>query len=57
MREKFLTVEDVAERLNTSVASVRWMIRTGRAPKSAKFGRRRMFRESDVEAFIESAFA
>lgn len=51
-----LTLSETAERLRKSEAQLRWMIHSGTAPRSAKIGGRRMFRESDVEAFIESAF-
>lgn len=51
-----LTLEETAERLRKSDAQLRWMIHVGTAPKSAKIGGRRMFRESDVAAFIDAAF-
>jgi predicted DNA-binding transcriptional regulator AlpA len=54
---KLLTVAQVAEILGRSEASVRWMINQGTAPKSAKIpGLGRMFRESDVIAWIDAAF-
>lgn len=55
--DKLLTVKEAAERLRTTDKSLRWMIHSGTAPKSGKVGGRRMFRESDVEAFIAAAFA
>ena len=55
--EKLLTVRETAERLRKSEKGLRWMIHQGIAPKSGKVGGRRMFRESDVEAFIAAAFA
>ena len=51
-----LTLTEVAERLRKSPASLRWMIHSGSAPKSALIGNRRMFRESDVEDYINQAF-
>lgn len=58
MVDKLLTVKETAERLRTTENSLRWMIQSGTAPKSGIVGaRRRMFRESDVEAFIAAAFA
>ncbi len=51
-----LTVKETAEILRKSEAQLRWMIHTGTAPKSALIGGRRMFRQSDVEAYIEEAF-
>jgi excisionase family DNA binding protein len=56
LAEKLLTVKEAAERLNTSENGLRWQIHQGIAPKSARLGGRRMFRESDIEAFIEAAF-
>lgn len=52
-----LTIKEVAEMLRKSDAQLRWMIHTGTAPKSALIGGRRMFRMSDVEAYIEEAFS
>ena len=57
MADKLLLIEDVAERLGRSKSQITWMIHKGTAPKSAIIGGRRTFRESDVEAFIEAAFA
>ncbi|MGF6834007.1 excisionase family DNA binding protein [Paenarthrobacter sp. TE4293] len=53
---KLLTLPEVAELLRKSDAQVRWMIHQGTAPKSARIGGRRMFRESDVRDFITAAF-
>ena len=53
---KLLTVSEAAELLRKSEAQMRWMIHTGTAPRSAKLGGRRMFRESDVLAWIDAAF-
>lgn len=54
---KLLTLEEVAERLRKSDAQLRWMIHKCTAPKSGLIGGRRMFREEDVDAYIEEAFA
>lgn len=51
------TVRETAEMLRKSEAQMRWMIHTGTAPKSALIGGRRMFRQSDIEAYIEEAFS
>ena len=56
MTDRLLYVEEVAEMLRKSPASLRFMIHAGTAPKSAKLGGRRMFRESDVLAWIEAQF-
>lgn len=54
---KLLTVKETAERLRTTEGALRYAIGAGRAPKSGKVGGRRMFRESDVEEYINAAFA
>lgn len=51
-----LTLTEVAERLRKSPAQLRWMIHNGTAPKSALIASRRMFRESDIEDYINQAF-
>lgn len=56
MGDKLLFIDQVAERLGRSENQLRWMIHQGTAPKSAVIAGRRMFRESDVEAFIDAAF-
>lgn len=56
MGERLLFIKDVAERLGRSPAQVSWMVHKGTAPKSAMIAGRRMFKESDVEAFIDAAF-
>jgi predicted DNA-binding transcriptional regulator AlpA len=53
---RLLTLEEVAEMLRKSPAQMRWMIHNSTAPKSAKIGGRRMFRDLDVEAYIAAAF-
>ena len=57
MTDRLLTLPEVAERLRKSEAQLRWMIHTHTAPRSAKVGGRRMFRESDVDAWLEALFA
>lgn len=57
MTDPLLFVEDVAERLRRSPAQIRWMIQRGTAPKHAKIAGRICFRESDVNAYIDAAFA
>ena len=53
---RLLTVPEVADMLRKTEAQLRWMLHIGTAPKSAKIGGRRMFRESDVLAWIDAAF-
>ncbi|WP_431795643.1 helix-turn-helix transcriptional regulator [Microbacterium enclense] len=57
MGEKILFIRDVAEKLGRTEAQLRWMLHQGTAPKSAVIGGRRCWRESDVDAFIDAAFA
>ena len=51
------TLTETAEALRKTPSQLRWMIHQGSAPKSALIGGRRMFREADVEAYIEAAFS
>ncbi|TQJ28225.1 excisionase family DNA binding protein [Curtobacterium citreum] len=53
---KLLTLAETAERLRKTPDALRWMIQKGTAPKSAKIGGRVMFREADVDAFVEAQF-
>lgn len=53
---KLLTLAEAAERLRKSPAQLRWMIHAGTAPRSAKISNRRLFRESDIEDYINQAF-
>lgn len=57
MEDKLLFVNEVAERLRRSPAQLRWMLSQGTAPKHAKIAGRIVFKESDLEAFIDEAFA
>jgi len=57
MMDRILFLDEVAERLRRTPAQLRWMLHTGSAPKSAMIAGRRCWRESDVERFIEDAFA
>jgi predicted DNA-binding transcriptional regulator AlpA len=51
-----LTLSETAEVLRKTESQLRWMIHAGTAPKSALIGGRRMFRASDIEAFINLQF-
>jgi predicted DNA-binding transcriptional regulator AlpA len=53
---RLIFVEDFAEIIGRSSSAVRYMIHKGTAPRSAKIGGRRMFRESDVLAWIDAQF-
>ena len=51
-----LTTDEAAEFLHLSLATLRHYIATSQAPRSAKIGRRRMFRKSDCEAWGQAKF-
>lgn len=53
--EKLMHMEDVAELLNVPLDTLRYWVVRGTAPASFLLGRRRMFKPSVVEAFIEAA--
>jgi excisionase family DNA binding protein len=52
MPPRFLTTEEVAELLRTSVDTVRYWQMRGTGPASCKIGRRRLYSVESVEAFI-----
>lgn len=52
-----LTTEEAADALRMTLDGLRWAIYNGTAPRSAKIGRRRLFRRADIEAFIDARFA
>lgn len=54
--DRLLYIEDLAELIRRSPSAVRFMVHKGTAPRSALIGGRRMFRESDVLAWIEAQF-
>lgn len=55
--DRLIYTDEVAEIIRRTPAAVRYMIHAGTAPRSAKIGGRRMFRESDVHAWIDQQFA
>ena len=58
MSELLLTIEETAELLRLPVATLRHYRAQGvGGPKSARIGRRVMYRRSDVLAYIDAAFA
>jgi len=52
-----MTTDEAADYLRIPLATLRFWIQTNQAPRSAKIGRRRMFRRSDLEQFIDDKFA
>lgn len=55
--DDLLFIDEVAEILRLTPASLRGLMHEGRAPASAKVGRRRVFRRSEVNAWLDAQFA
>lgn len=53
---KLLRIEDVAELTGVSVNTLRYWRHGKTGPASAKFGRRIVYREADVIAWIDEQF-
>ncbi len=56
MNDKLLTVTEVADLTGLQEATLRWFRHCGKGPRSGKLGRRVMYRESDVLAWIDQQF-
>ena len=56
MNTDLLTLEEAAELLRTSPATLRWWRHAGTGPKSAKLGRRVVYRRADVERWVDAQF-
>lgn len=54
---KLLTLDEVAERYPIPKATLRFWRHQGTGPRSAKLGRRVVYREEDVTAWIDAQFA
>ena len=54
--ERYLTTDDVAEIARTSPATVRYWRHCRTGPPSAKVGRRVLYREADVQAWLDRRF-
>lgn len=50
-----LTVEELAEEFRTSPETVHYWVKAGKAPRSFKVGRRRLFAREDVDAWVAEA--
>lgn len=56
--DKLMFIDEVASRLGRSIAQVRWMVTSENDfPKPAKISGRLCWRESQIEKFIDDAFA
>nr|WP_281067127.1 helix-turn-helix domain-containing protein [Brachybacterium fresconis] len=51
-----MTIPQAGELLGKTARQMEWLIYTGQAPRSAKIGGRRMFRESDIENWVNEQF-
>jgi len=51
-----LTLSEAAEYLRTNEATMRYWRHIGEGPRSAKLGRRVVYRKEDVDAWIEAQF-
>lgn len=54
--DRLLRIEDVAEMTGIPVATWRHWRATGSGPRSARLGRRVVYRERDVQAWIDAQF-
>lgn len=52
-----MTISEVAERLRTPEATLRYWRMQSSGPRSFKIGRRIMNREQDVEAWLQQQYA
>lgn len=57
MAERLLTVPEVAEMTRIPEATLRWFRHAGKGPRSAKLGRRVVYKQADVLQWIEAQFA
>lgn len=57
MASRLLTLEEAADRLRTPASTLRFWRNRRTGPVSIKVGRRVMYREADIEAWIEAQFA
>ena len=53
---ELLTIEEVSEATRLPINTLYHYRATGQGPKSAKLGRRVMYRRDDVETWITNAF-
>jgi predicted DNA-binding transcriptional regulator AlpA len=53
---EFLTLDDLCAVIGTPVATLRHWRQTGYGPRSAKIGRRVLYRRRDVESWLNAAF-
>lgn len=51
-----LTAQEVSAEYRIPLPTLRWWVQSSTGPKSFKLGRRRLYKRSDVEAWIEHAY-
>ncbi|GAA2184683.1 hypothetical protein GCM10009785_33580 [Brooklawnia cerclae] len=56
MAAKLLTTPEVAEQIRVPEATLRYWRHMGLGPRSAKLGRRVVYREDDVLAWLDAKF-
>ena len=56
MSIKLLPLEDAADAMGIPAGTLRTWVFKGYGPPSAKIGKRRMFREADVESWLNEQF-
>ncbi|GAA4053785.1 helix-turn-helix transcriptional regulator [Agromyces indicus] len=54
---KLLKLSEAAQAMNVPENTLRYWIAQGTGPASFKLGRRRMFREEDVAAYVDAQIA
>lgn len=57
MQGKLLTTEEVAQRVRTSAATVRYWRHMGTGPRGFKAGRRILYAEDDLMAWLDARLA
>jgi excisionase family DNA binding protein len=56
MDDPLLTTQEVADKLRTSEGTLRFWRHKGTGPRSARLGKRVVYRTSDVEAWLADRF-
>ncbi len=57
MSERLLTIQEVSDRTRLPVATLRFMRHQNKGPQSGKLGRRVVYREADVDVWIDEQMA
>ena len=55
--DRLFDMSEAADRMNTSIGTLRFWRHKGIGPRSARIGRRVMYRESDLQAWLDEQFA